>query len=110
MASPLGLPHLRQRPAEAEVGVVVDLVALDHCPELDRGSGEAARAEVGPAQRLAHRGLLRRPPRRLLQRVRRLLEVLLLEQLDATAVKREGGVALWLLGHRSSVGRARWLV
>ena len=92
VAGALGLPRLGQRPAEAEVGVVVDLVALDHGLELDRGGGEAAGAEVGAAERLAHRGLLRGPARRLLQRRRRLLEVLLLEQLDAPPIESEGGV------------------
>src|SRR4029077_19002268 len=64
VAGALGVAGLGQRPAEAEVGVVVDLVRLDDGPELDRGGGEAAGAEVGPAQRLAHGGLLRRAPRR----------------------------------------------
>ncbi len=96
MAGALGLTRLGQRPAKAEVRVVVDLVALDHRFELDRGGGEAAGAKVGTAQRLAHRGLLRRPSRRLLERRRRLLEVLLLEQLDTAPVEREGGVDLSL--------------
>ncbi len=105
VAGALGLPRLGQRPAEAEVGVVVDLVAFDHRLELDRGGGEAARAEVGAAERLAHRGLLRRPPGRLLQRLRRLGEVLLLEQLDPPPVEGEGGVGLRASGHRSKCRR-----
>src|SRR3954462_1720392 len=94
VAGPLGLPRLGQRPAEAEVGVVVDLVALDPRLELDRGGGEAAGAEVGAAERLAYRGLLRGATGRLLERSRCLGEVLLLQQLDPATVEREGGVGL----------------
>ncbi len=96
MAGALRLARLGQRPAKAEVRVVVDLVALDHRFELDRCRSEAAGTEVGATERLAHRGLLRRSSRRLLERRRRLLEVLLLEQLDTPPIEREGGVDLWL--------------
>ena len=90
----LGLPRLGQRPAEAEVGVVVDLVTLDHGPELDRGGGEATRAKVGATESLADRGLLGGAPGRLLQGLRRLGEILLFEQLDSAPVKGEDGVGL----------------
>ena len=68
-------PVRRQRAAEAEVRVVVDRVALDHGLELARRLGVAAAAEVGAAERLADRGLLRRQPRRLRERHRGLREV-----------------------------------
>ena len=46
--------------AEAEEGVVVGRRALDDAPRTRcRAASKLARAEVGPAQRLADRGLLR---------------------------------------------------
>src|SRR5882672_10781163 len=102
VAGPLGLTGLGQRPAEAEVGVVVDLVGVEDRLELGGGSGEAATAEVGAAERLAHRGLLRSATRRRLQRLGGLLEIGLLEQLDPPPVKHEGRLAL-ANGHAPSV-------
>ena len=93
--------------AEAEVGVVVDVVGLDHGLELDHGLGEAAGAVVGAAQRLAHRGLLRRPPRRLGQRLGGIDEVAVFEQLDAAPVQRVGLLLERLGSHPTSVGNAQ---
>src|SRR5918996_3427389 len=59
---------LGQRPSEAEVGVVVDRVALDDGLELLRGLLVPAAAEVGPPQRLADRALLGVEPGGLAQR------------------------------------------
>ncbi len=84
--------------------VVVDLVGVDDGLELDRGGREAPAAEVGAAERLADRGLLRRAPRRRLERHRGLLEVGLREQLDAPAVEGEGGVTVMRGAHGASVG------
>ena len=55
MAGAIGLAGLGQRPAEAEVGEVVDLVGVDDRLELDRRGGETTEAEVGAAERLADR-------------------------------------------------------
>jgi hypothetical protein len=86
------------------VGVVVDVVGLDHGLELDHRLGEAAAAVVGAAQRLAHRGLLRRPPRRLGQGLGGVDEVTVFEQLDAAPVQRVGPLFGRLRSHRTSVG------
>ena len=86
------------------MGVVVDVVGLDHRLELDRRLGEAAGPVVGAAERLAHRGLLRRPPRRLGQRLGGVDEVAVFEQLDPAPVQRVGGLGLSLRRHRTSVG------
>ncbi len=88
------------------MGVVIDLVGVDDRLELDRGRLEATAAEVGAAERLADRGLLRSLARRLLQRHGGLLEVGLLEQLDAAAIEGEGRVAVVLGAHGKSVGGA----
>ena len=70
------------------MGVVVDGVRLEDRLELRRRLVEAARAEVGAAQRLADGRLLRRHPGRLRERHRRLREVARLEQRHAALVER----------------------
>jgi len=65
---------LHQRAAEAEERVVVRRRALDDGLELDGRLLEAARAEVGPAERLADGGLLRLVGAGLLGRDGRLLK------------------------------------
>ena len=58
-APPSGGPARMQRAAEAEERVVVGRRALDDGLELAPRGLELARAEVGPAERLADRGLVR---------------------------------------------------
>src|SRR5690349_21434291 len=53
-----GAAELQQRAAEAEQRVVVGGRALDDRFELGAGLVELARAEIGPPQRLANRGLV----------------------------------------------------
>src|SRR5207248_7791925 len=74
-----GLPGQAQRPPEAEVRIVVDRMSLHHGLELGRRLGELAVAKVGAAERLADGALLRRPPRRLGERLGRRLEASVLE-------------------------------
>src|SRR5204863_2661294 len=74
-----------ERAAEAEVGVVVDRRALDHRGELVARLGVAPRVEVGAAERLADRGLVRLERARLLERDRRGREVAALQQIAAAA-------------------------
>ena len=74
--------------------VVVDRVGLDHRLELDRRLGEAAGPVVGAAERLADGGLLGIPPRRLGQRLGRVLEVAVFEQLDSPSVEGVGRLGL----------------
>jgi hypothetical protein len=75
-------------------------MALDHRLELDRGLGEAAGAVVGAAEGLAHGGLLRRPPRRLRQRLGGVDEIAVFEQLDPAPVQRVGRLCLGSRSHR----------
>ena len=81
---------MAERAAEAEMRVVVDVVTLDHRLELARGLGEAAGPVVGATQRLADRRLLRRPSRGLSQRLGGVLEIPVLEQLEAATVEGVG--------------------
>src|SRR6185437_15610569 len=71
---------LLQRAAEAEVGEVVHRVALDDGGELLAGLRVAARVEVGAAERLADRALVRLQRAGLLQRDGRSVEVARLEE------------------------------
>ena len=96
--------------AEAEVGVVVDVVGLDHGLELDRGLGEATGAVIGTAQGLAHRRLLRCPPRRLGQGLGGVDEVAIFEQLDAAPVQGVGLLCGRLGSHRTSVGNPQKVI
>ena len=85
--------------------VVVDRVALDDRLELGRRLGELAVAEVGAAERLADRGLLRRAARR--PRASGTVaspKLAVLEQLDALAIELVGVVGAW--SDASSVGTA----
>src|SRR5437764_881122 len=77
------LARLLERPAEAEVGEVVDGRALDDGRELVARRRIPAGAKVGPAERLADRGLVRLEGTRSLERDRRGREVAVLEQLAA---------------------------
>ncbi len=92
VAGAAGLAGVAEGAAEAEMGVVVDRVGLDDRLELGRGAGVVAGAVAGAAERLAQRGLLRFPPRRLFQRLGGVLEIAVLEQLEAAAVERVGGL------------------
>ena len=94
MTGAAGLPRMAEGSPEAEVGVVVDRVGLDHGLELDRRLGEAAGAIVGATERLTDRGLLGVPPRRLGQRLGRVLEVAVFEQLDPPSVEGVGRLGL----------------
>src|SRR5215208_177260 len=82
----LGRPaRVRERAPQAEVCVVVNRVSLDDGGEFLGGLLEAARAEVGPPQRLADRALVGLERARPLERDRSGHEVAGLEQLAAFA-------------------------
>ena len=100
MAGAAGVAGHAQRPAEAEVRVVVDRMGLDHGAELPRRQSEPPRPVIGAAERLAHRGLLRFATGGLGERPGRVLEVAVLEQLHAAPVERVGRLGL---GHRPIV-------
>lgn len=104
VAGTIHLAGLAQSPAEAEVGVVVDVLALDHGLELDGGLGEAAGAVVGAAQGLADGGLLRGSAGRLGERLGGIGEVAIFEQLDPTPVEGVGLLCGGFRGDRTSVG------
>src|SRR5438046_954560 len=92
MARPLLVAGEAECAAEAEVGVVVDGVGLDHRLELRGRLLELAVAEVGPAEGLANGALLGRAARGLGKGLRSLLEAAVLEQLEAAPVQRVGGI------------------
>src|SRR5215213_2307240 len=109
VAGPLGVAGLAQRAAEAEVGIVVDLVCLDDGVELHRGEREAAAVEVGAAQRLADRRLLGCAPRGALELLGGVLVVLVGEQLYAPPVEGEGRVRFSVERHSRNCRRPpRW--
>src|SRR5215213_6223036 len=84
----------RERAAEAEMGEVVDRVALDDSLELGNGLLEPSTPEERPAQGLANRALLRGEACCLSQRHRRLLVVARLEQRHPLHVQRIEGILL----------------
>ena len=100
---PRGLAGLGQRPAQAEVGVVVDRMGLDHRLELADGAAVVMGAPVDAAEGLADGGLLGRLAGCLLERPLGVLEIALLEQLDPAPIERVEGILG--LRHGPSVGR-----
>src|SRR3954467_15400496 len=78
-------PSLLERPAEAELREVVHWIAIHDSLELARRRLVAACSEVGAAQRLADRALLRLHGARLLERYRRRREITMLQQVTAAA-------------------------
>ena len=89
------------------MGKIVDRVRLNHRLELSRRGSEAAGTEIGAAKRLAHRGLLRRPPSGLGQGRSGVLEIAVLEQLEAATVERVGGFGGGFAGHTTKFRRRR---
>src|SRR5215210_4588980 len=109
MPGPPRLTRLGERPAEAEVGVVVHRMGLDDRLELRRRLRVVAGAEERATERLTYRALLRGLPGGLLEGNRRLLEGTVLEQLHPSPVQRIEGFVLahlLVLGHWPSVGAA----
>src|SRR5213078_1338302 len=92
-------PALLQRAAEAEVGEVVDRMAVDDCLELLRGVAGTPAAELVASERLADRALLRLHGRGLLKRDRCGREIAVLEQVAAAPVEVVDLVRALLRGH-----------
>src|SRR5437868_4134342 len=94
-----GTAALLERSAQAEVGEVVDRVAVHDGLELVGGCLVAAGTEVRAAERLADRALLRLELARLLERDRRGGEITVLEKLAAALEQVVDLLAVFLRRH-----------